>query len=112
VEDANAKGVVVHPNGLRVGSLWARAIAVASILSLYGWAALHFGPHINGFVWAIYPGVLLEFPGVVVGTIFDMYFSPQGVHGEDFAWLITPVNLLFYSVILFRFFRRRARARS
>jgi hypothetical protein len=92
--------------------VWLKAVGVASILTVYGWAAFRFGPHINGFVWAIYPGLLLEFPGGIVGSILDLYVSPQGIHGGEYMWLTTPVNFLFYSVIFFRFFRWRSRVRS
>ena len=106
-----SQGRHVQSEELSVARIFLKALAVSLALTGYGWAAFHFGPRVNGFAWVIYPGLLLEMPGGFVGALLDLYFSPQGGHGEEYMWVTSPVNLVFYFAVFFYLFRGRARRR-
>jgi len=86
---------------------------LASVSTFAGWAALHLVPQKQSWHWVIYPVGLLAMPGVLFSVAVAAIFSPQGFHGgDDFSWLVVPVNSVFYFLVFFFFFHRRKLPRT
>jgi H+/Cl- antiporter ClcA len=87
------------------------SITVAATTTFFGWAALHLVPQKQDWHWVIYLAGLLAMPGVLFSVAVAAIFSPQGFHGgDDFTWIVVPVNLLFYFLLFFLLLRRKGRA--
>jgi hypothetical protein len=92
--------------------LFASAL-LASVLTFVGWAALHLVPQKQTWHWVIYPGALLAMPGIFFSVAVAAIFSPQGFHGgDDYSWLVVPVNFMFYFIVFFLLFHRRKSSRT
>jgi len=53
---------------------------------------------------------LFALPGGLIAAFVAMVVSPQGGHGPDqVSWLVLPVNLVIYFVIVYFIVSRRAR---
>jgi hypothetical protein len=95
-----------------MAGLFASAL-LASVLTFIGWAALHLVPQKEAWHWVIYPGGLLAMPGVFFSVAVAVIFSPQGFHGgDDYSWLVVPVNSVFYFLVFFFLFHRRKLPRT
>lgn len=87
--------------------------ALATFITYIGWAGTHLPSSWLPYYIVGLPGFdifagLLSMPGIFLAVFLAMIFSPQGGHGEDqFAWLIPPVNWLFYFLLFFAIFRRK-----
>ena len=86
---------------------------LASVLTFVGWAALHLVPQKQSWHWMIYTVGLLAMPGVLFSVVVAAVFSPQGFHGgDDFSWLVGPVNLVFYFIVFFFLYHRKQLSRT
>jgi hypothetical protein len=77
--------------------IW-RSGLIATVLTVIGWSASHFGQIQSGFgaICALIGAVLL-FPGGLVAAGIAMIFSPQGAHGiGQYSWVMTPGSWLAY----------------
>jgi|DewCreStandDraft_2_1066082.scaffolds.fasta_scaffold07867_5 hypothetical protein len=70
---------------------------LASMLTFFGWAALHLVPPKVSWLWLSLPGGLLSIPGKLLVAFGAALFSPHGFYGvEEFEWLVVPTNLVVY----------------
>jgi hypothetical protein len=89
------------------------SILVAASLTFVSWAGLNLAPYRKNWFWVGYPGALFSIPGGLVATLLAGLFSPQGFHGiDDFAWVVPPINLVFYFVVSFLILRRMRRNKA
>jgi len=86
--------------------------AASLLLTMIAWAPLNVLPQTAEWRGLIIPAAFLSMPGGLVAALAAMLFSPQGGHGmDDYARLISPVNVVFY-YLLFRWTLFRPRGRQ
>ena len=91
--------------------VWVGSILVTASIALVIWAALYLAPEDQSWEWIVYPGVILALPGAFPAAMIALYFTHQ--HGMDkTAWMVIPLNLVFYFVLTFLVLRRKHRKRN
>jgi len=81
---------------------------IATLIAGAGWLLLHFSMSevIHG-PWDVV-GLVLQFPGVIVASLFATFFVSGGIHsiGEVF-WMMPPISWIVYFLSFVWFFHRR-----